>query len=144
MDGTVYSGEELAGLYLTDGKDPIRWENLTYTEKEETVTVWLTKEDARAVITFDETGICIKTNVKDFSLTPVYDKNKVFGTVEGADQFTKQAHESSLSFITRTEVKGNAAEFTFDGFDYSVTVAAGTLADDFSVTSDQGLIKIEF
>lgn len=140
MDATIYnSKEKSAGIYFTDGKNDIVFNNLTYTEKGDTATVVLSNGDAHATVTFDKSTVSIKSNIKNLTLVPCYDKDKVYGK-KSLDFGNHNNSNTNLTFISDAKCENNTLAMTFNGFDYSLKVTCGTLTDDFKVVSDNGNI----
>ncbi len=144
MDGAIYSKDtnNRAGIFFTDGQKNITWDNITYTEKDGNVTVVLSNKDGHAVITLKESTINIKSNIENLTLQSVYCKDKVYG--KNVISFGNKNNKiTNLSFITDARVNDNTLSFTFDGFDYGVSVTEGVLTQDFDIKSQNGNITVQ-
>ena len=149
MDGCVYSNVKegiVAGVYLTKNGEVIKWDSVKYDEPQEnTSTVVLSLGSEFAKFTMTEQKIAIETNIDGFALSPKYDKQRVLGTEDFADQYANHNNgKTNISFVTKAEIIDNRIDFTFDGFDYSVTAEKGEIKDDFSVTPQNDEIVLKF
>jgi hypothetical protein len=67
------------------------------------------------------------------------------GTEDFADQYANHNNgKTNISFVTKATIIDNCIDFTFDGFDYSVTAEKGEIKDDFSVTPQNDEIVLKF
>lgn len=147
MDGTVYTEPKsgvMAGIYLTsDGKN-IVWEDISYEESGSTVKITLKSASHFAVITLNEKSAQIESDVKDLTLTPVYNKKRVYGENNVSDDFGNHNNKNTvITSISKVSAAENKINFVFDRKDYSLEFSSGKVKDDFSVVSDCGKITLE-
>ena len=117
---------------------------MRYEEISENIAVVeLTSIKGRALVTFSEDGIEISTDIEDFVLLPVYDRERVYGLINEGDKFANANNsKTSLSFIERAEMGGEDISFLINGFEYGVKVKEGVLNRDFSVAACDRKIKL--
>ena len=142
LDCTIYSGDTAAGAYFTDGEKTVKWDNITYSEKDGAVILTVSNADGHAVITMAENKVTVRSNVKTLKLVAAYDKEKVYG--RGDSEFGNHNNKTTeLSFVTKAKAADNKLTLTINGFDYGFDVTDGTLTDSFDIISDNGNITIE-
>lgn len=148
MDGAIYSDAEKnikAGIYFTANGENIIWHDMRYDEVDpKTAVVTVESDDGKATLILRESGIEISTDIDGLTLIPVYDRDRVFGTVGDKDKFANANNsKTSMSFIEKTQVKNNDIIFRMNEFDYGIRVAEGRLNEDLSVKAENRKIKLK-
>ena len=147
MDGSIYSDAKsstTAGIYFMADGQRIAWKDIDYKEYPDgRAEVTLTSDKGVAVMSFEERGFEISTDVEGLSLMPEYDAKRVAGCAESGEKFVNDNNkEAVISFIDKAASVNDRIEFTINGFDYGLTVAEGTVSDGLSVTEANGKIKV--
>ena len=147
MDGVIYSNAKenvMAGIYFTRNGEPIEWDGMRYEEiSENSAAVELISGKGSARVIFCEDGIEISTDIDGFTLTPIYDRDRVYGHINEGDKFANANNsKTSLSFIDRAAAENGEISFSTNGFDYGVKVVNGVLNKDFSLVAHNGKIKL--
>ena len=144
MDGFLYSSrEKRAGVFICQGEEAVHWDDLTYTESNNTAEVTLIRGDERLYLRFTERTLSMETVMPDITLIPVYDPDYVFGR----QSMTLGNHNNSnigVTYITSAAVTERDMRFCFDGFDYGIHAVHGVFNDDYSVTPESDRIEIDF
>ncbi len=147
MDGTVYSTKEKpAGVYFTDGSSVIEFTDMKYTEQDGEARILLTAESGDVTVHLSENGIYITYTLPRLVLRAQLDIKKAYGNFDTADeQFANHNNSStSISFITKVSLEGNALSFTFDGFDYAIEAVKGHFEDMRTLVGEGGEMQIAF
>lgn len=148
MDAVLYtdtsSDECHAGIYLTNGGEPINWTSLQYKEDGSSATVTLSGNSGKLTICFSEKCIEIVSDIEGLVLHPIYNRNYAYGKKEDqGDTFGSHNNRTVLlTHITDASVTDNKLSLTFSGITYGFDTQIGSFADDFSVHSKHGNIKI--
>ena len=149
MDGVIYSNPDKqisAGIYLTQNGTPIKWDLSEYAETTaNTAKVTLSCPQGQLEITFSERSVDISTSIEGFSLCPVYDRERVFGSTEFGNEFANHNNrKTNFSFISEADVTEDTLEFTFNGFKYGIRISEGILCEDLTVKAENGKIRVYF
>ena len=147
MDGAVYSDPQkdlIAGIYFTAKGRRIVWDDMDYAEPTVGVaTVTLTCREGRAVLTLEEGGFSIETDIDGFTLVPVYDRARVLGIVDDSDKLANSNNsKTNLSFIEKATFQDREIAFRMNSFDYAIRVVEGVLGEDLSVAAEKGKLSI--
>ncbi len=149
MDSLLYTNPDsdkgMAGIYFTQNGENIRWKDMQYKEEGNSSVVTLVSDEGMLTVTFAENEISICTDIKDFCLTPSYDKNFVYGIDTDRDSAFGNHNNRSvhLSCIKGVSVSDNRMIFDFSDVKYGLGLTSGKFSDDYSVTVDGGRINIE-
>ncbi len=145
FDGSLYSEKNTnlkAGIYLLKKDEKIEWDDVNYSEHKNTATLVLRRNNESVTFTFNETGFTVKTNVLDFTLTPIVKKENVYGKADLNSTYANDNGNASLKYISSCEVRNNRIHFTFNDFEYSVLIEKGIPLSDFSIKPLDGDISI--
>ncbi|MBQ9112456.1 MAG: hypothetical protein IJY08_02635 [Clostridia bacterium] len=147
MDGAIYSTSDLpAGIYLTDGVSPIRWDSMSYEESDSHAAITLTSAGHSATVTFGEAGVSVSSDIPSLSLTARFDRDRAFGSFDTADeQFANHNNsKANITYISRAHTDKNEIFLTFDGFEYSLKATKGEVRDFFDIASENGDVELCF
>ncbi len=147
MDGAIYSSPEIvAGIYLTQGNEPVRFDDFEYLEKGSEVIITLKKGTAKTTLTFSEKEIDISSDIPSLELNGMFDTDRFYGNPDSADS-TFANHNNSktnITYVSEVKTEGNKTLLTFDGFTYAFTAEKGKLTGFLHIMSDTGEIKLNF
>lgn len=149
MDSVLYAelkdGAVSAGVYFTENGENIRFDTMEYSEKDNISVVTLTAGDKKLNIVLSEKAIELCTDIQGLELTPVCDKDYVYGTINGRDSDFGNHNNGKvcLSYISSAKVSENGLYFEFDGMKYGLSARKGAFSDDFSLRSDDGSIVLD-
>lgn len=147
MDGTLYSDVKngiLAGIYICDDEEVIKWDSLNYSEEDGKALVELCAADKHLTIIFEENEIQFVSNVEKLTLKPVYNENYLYGKrADTADVFKMdEGREADITYVSEISQEGNTIGFVFGGVRYGLETVCGTLAENGCILATDGKIVI--
>lgn len=127
MDGALYTAPksgEPAGIYLTDGKNKIIWDEFEYREQGGVAKITLKSGENSAEITFGESSIEVCSDMENLQLYAVYNGEHLFGkhTSDDATFTNRNSAGTNLTYVTEAVSKDDKILFTFDGWKYGISV----------------------
>ncbi len=147
MDGTIYSTKEHpAGIYFTDGKAPLRFTDITYSEDTDKAIITLFTQEGNVKITLSQTSIDVEHNIPCLIFKAVLDKDRLYGHFDTADsQYAN--HNNSVAIISYvSSIKSDASmlSFTFNGFDYAIKALKGHFEDSSTFVCENSHAQLGF
>lgn len=146
IDGVLYSNKEKglkAGCYFCQGNKPIAWNIADYAENGQTAHLTLEADCGKLEIALLEKRLELHTNINDFKIVAVYDKDNVYGGQGDNDKaFANSNGKATLSYISKAVCSENKAVFVFNEFEYALEVEKGVLDKAFSLSPTDGDIVI--
>lgn len=144
FDGCIYSSPTICGgAYFTQNGKNIVWDNLSYRENSDEVTVTLTAEDKKAEIVFREKSLDISVSSDDICLVPVYEKGQVYTEGSSDEGFSNLNGIRAITYITSASCEKDKMRFVFEGDTYGLDAVQGFFGDDFSVNPKDGKVLLE-
>ena len=149
MDGALYSNKAtglVAGLYFSDNDGKILWDGVGYSESDGCATLRAVSKKGSVFISFSEVGIEIRTDVPDLFLLPLCDASVFSGGEVSADEklVDYNSDDAKISMPSGIFADGDTVKISFNGREYGVKIACGTLGDGFCVYPDDGVIGLSF
>jgi hypothetical protein len=149
MDGALYSNKAtglVAGLYFSDNDGKILWDGVGYSESDGCATLRVVSKKGSVCISFSEVGIEIRTDVPDLFLLPLCDASVFSGGEVSADEklVDYNSDDAKISMPSGIFADGDTVKISFNGREYGVKIACGTLGDGFCVYPDDGVIGLSF
>ena len=147
IDGHLYTdlrNGKIAGIYFMKNGEPIHWTDFQYQETSDSAVINLTSQVGNVTITLSETKIDITASIDGLVLTPVYDRDKVYGKCKDISKLYANHNHSStlLTFTSEIAVNNDRFEFVFDGFEYAVKVLNGYTDSQFCVYPENGIVTV--